>query len=271
MQHLSGRILKPSLASSFAEKWTASLPDIPASHSAQPENGKAQMTLDTSGHLSDPQLELFSQDTASSKTSKDTYRLDSPQLSATWKKMVIEQRGEYSARKNAAHPTEGKECLSWQTAAARDYKGCGNAVDRKDGKHRLDTLEAVVKFGRPDPDSPSTTGNLQGWYTPDCSDRRSKNSKQQGLSNQVKELWPTPNTSDRHNPNLPHDIGRGYLRTEALPNKTPTTTAKLNPRWVCTLMGLPIGWTMPSCTNPVTIVPMNLGSWGTGLSLQQQK
>ena len=25
-------------------------------------------------------------------------------------------------------------------------------------------------------------------------------------------------------------------------------TAKLNPRWVETLMGLPIGWTMPSCT-----------------------
>jgi hypothetical protein len=34
-------------------------------------------------------------------------------------------------------------------------------------------------------------------------------------------------------------------------------TGKLNPRWVETLMGLPIGWTMPSCTRPVTIEPMN--------------
>jgi hypothetical protein len=34
-------------------------------------------------------------------------------------------------------------------------------------------------------------------------------------------------------------------------------TGKLNPRWVETLMGLPIGWTMPSCTRPVTIAPTN--------------
>jgi hypothetical protein len=35
---------------------------------------------------------------------------------------------------------------------------------------------------------------------------------------------------------------------------------KLNPRWVETLMGLPVGWTMPSCVSPVTIAPMNCGS-----------
>jgi hypothetical protein len=31
------------------------------------------------------------------------------------------------------------------------------------------------------------------------------------------------------------------------------TSGKLNPRWVETLMGLPVGWTMPSCVSPVTI------------------
>jgi hypothetical protein len=30
-------------------------------------------------------------------------------------------------------------------------------------------------------------------------------------------------------------------------------SGKLNPRWVETLMGLPVGWTMPSCQSPVTI------------------
>jgi hypothetical protein len=29
------------------------------------------------------------------------------------------------------------------------------------------------------------------------------------------------------------------------------TTGKLNPRWVETLMGLPVGWTMPSCSQPI--------------------
>ena len=35
------------------------------------------------------------------------------------------------------------------------------------------------------------------------------------------------------------------------------TNGKLNPRWVETLMGLPVGWTMPSCASPVTIERMS--------------
>jgi hypothetical protein len=45
---------------------------------------------------------------------------------------------------------------------------------------------------------------------------------------------------------------------------------KLNPRWVDTLMGLPVGWTMPSCVSPVTIEPTNSGYSATVLSRQQQ-
>jgi hypothetical protein len=40
-------------------------------------------------------------------------------------------------------------------------------------------------------------------------------------------------------------------------------SGKLNPRWVETLMGLPIGWTMPSCASPVTIALTNSDSWAT--------
>jgi hypothetical protein len=40
-------------------------------------------------------------------------------------------------------------------------------------------------------------------------------------------------------------------------------TGKLNPRWVETLMGLPVGWTMPSCASPVTIAPTNCASLET--------
>jgi hypothetical protein len=47
-------------------------------------------------------------------------------------------------------------------------------------------------------------------------------------------------------------------------------TGKLNPRWVETLMGLPIGWTMPSCTRPVIIAPMNYDCLGTELSQPPQ-
>jgi len=30
-------------------------------------------------------------------------------------------------------------------------------------------------------------------------------------------------------------------------------SVRLNPRWVETLLGLPIGWVMPSCASPVII------------------
>ncbi len=40
-------------------------------------------------------------------------------------------------------------------------------------------------------------------------------------------------------------------------------TGKLNPRWVETLMGLPVGWTMPSCANPMTAGSMNYVSLET--------
>jgi hypothetical protein len=40
----------------------------------------------------------------------------------------------------------------------------------------------------------------------------------------------------------------------------PELSGKLNPRWVETLMGLPIGWTMPSCTSPVTIAQTSCAS-----------
>jgi hypothetical protein len=45
---------------------------------------------------------------------------------------------------------------------------------------------------------------------------------------------------------------------------------KLNPRWVETLMGLPVGWTMPSCASPVTIAPTNCASSETGSSRPPQ-
>lgn len=45
---------------------------------------------------------------------------------------------------------------------------------------------------------------------------------------------------------------------------------KLNPRWVETLMGIPVGWTMPSCASPVTIEPMNSGFSEMASSQPQQ-
>ena len=59
-----------------------------------------------------------------------------------------------------------KAAKNWPTATARDWKGCGNAITRKDGKHRRDNLEAVIKYGHPDRANPNTNGKSRGSLNP---------------------------------------------------------------------------------------------------------
>jgi hypothetical protein len=70
------------------------------------------------------------------------------------------------------------------------------------------------------------------------------------------QQWGTPTARD-------HKSGRGNedrQYKELTPMMERQQSGKLNPRWVETLMGLPIGWTMPSCTSPQTIAPMSCDS-----------
>lgn len=57
---------------------------------------------------------------------------------------------------------------------------------------------------------------------------------------------------------------------EQVANQTGLSNAKLNPRWVETLMGLPVGWTMPSCASPVIIALMSCDYSETESCQQQQ-
>jgi hypothetical protein len=68
-------------------------------------------------------------------------------------------------------------------------------------------------------------------------------------------LWATPIVGDSHLASSP-DVAAKRL-AEGKVTLSRQTTGKLNPRWVETLMGLPVGWTMPSCRSPVTIERMS--------------
>jgi hypothetical protein len=71
-----------------------------------------------------------------------------------------------------------------------------------------------------------------------------------GLTHQVKHGWLTPKVPSGGSQSQRTTPGGGLRKLE---DQTEKATGKLNPRWVETLMGLPIGWTMPSCIRPVTI------------------
>jgi hypothetical protein len=248
-QHLFGRILKPSLGKVFETEWTSSLGVIPASHFPQQASEPVRTTQGICGPGSQMELLPCDPESAFSRTSKDTSRWDSPASSAIWRSWVTRCRGAYLARLNAVRFTNANECLSWPTAKARDWKGttgCSLDAVNPDGTHRnrRDRLVGAIAaemHGPAAPVNPSTHGSRL-------------------------ELWATPTARD-------HKSGRGNEEreySELTPMVERTQSGKLNPRWVETLMGLPVGWTMPSCASPVTIVPTSCASSETESSPPQQ-
>ena len=78
---------------------------------------------------------------------------------------------------------------------------------------------------------------------------------------------PTPTTQEIHHKEMPLTMtgrrkakGVGESHSLNLPDRVSMgkdVAMKLNPRWVETLMGLPIGWVQPSCTSPLIIERMS--------------
>lgn len=153
-------------------------------------------------------------------------------------------KGESGAgrQERKGHPTDTlpNAIAAWPTACTRDYKGMNglestlNKLENGERGHMGQLPNAVMveqhRSGLPAPENRSTNGNRR-------------------------ESWGTPRETmsrDKQEGSGKHKLGEQVQNNSG---------AKLNPRWVETLMGLPIGWTMPSCTSPVTIEPMNSGCW----------
>lgn len=240
----SGLTYGLSLGTPFVEKWMSSQVDSLASPSQQPGSETPIPIQDTSSLQSTKESEYADLPLFSSKTSRESSQPNcrgtdgvTPQelpfcsmSSASWKEWVTAQRQEYSARLKSAHPTSESGCSSWPTAAARDYRdspGMAKKGVNPDGsiRKRVDQLARAV-YGQPAPESHSTNGSRQEcadqWATPQSRDHRSGG----------QERWENPEERSR---NL----------NDHLATTSNTQNAKLNPRWVETLMGVPQRWTMP--------------------------
>jgi len=143
-----------------------------------------------------------------------------------------------------------------------------NAADSLQGGttqgNRKDPNLSIAVHGPAVPASSSTDGSPEGYSSPEF---------RPTLHQQV-TTWPTPASSGVTGG--PTGLAGGAGNREKLASMLPEAEAKamgcgkLNPRWVETLMGLPVGWTMPSCASPVTIERMNSDSSETVSSQQQQ-
>ena len=291
-QHLFGRILKPSLGQSFLGWWTSSLAATLVSHSAVQESDSAQKTPDIFGLSSQMELGLCDHESVSLKTLKDTFPWGCATSCASWDIWVTERRGEYSRRLKSARLTRESACSSWPTAAARDYKGTSPGyLYRADGKSRVDQLPVAV--------DQAEAGN---WPTPTVQEAgkigNQANHGQLALSNHPAlrgdvtrekfekgkhgqaapanlsthgsrpESWATPRTGIRAETHCSYDRGKSNIEEQA--GASVKGNGKLNPRWVETLMGLPVGWTMPSCQSLVTTALTSCASSGTELCQQPQ-
>jgi hypothetical protein len=200
----------------------------------------------------------------------------------------------------ASSNTSGNHQESWRTPTSFDWKNtdCSTQIylsDQVEG--RTTKMLSTPRTGATDSSRPNNKGGIpladqarrehRNWATPQTFDhvdlvrtpeklaqtRAEKNAGCMNLREQVhypemdhsRKSWATPNARD---PKGAQGRMARIGQLSDLPSQTevaPTgqwnrANGKLNPRWVETLMGLPIGWTMPSCTSPQTIALMSCDS-----------
>jgi hypothetical protein len=169
----------------------------------------------------------------------------------------------------AVSVAHGKDA-NWPTPCAMEAEKAG-LFDKGQMGQSLSAMANRGELGLPAPANPSTDGSRQGSWTPQVQDSKhsgtnpTANGERDLLVNQVN--WATPQAKDHKSGHRDATIVQyKQLNVEV----EARATGKLNPRWVETLMGLPVGWVMPSCKSPVTIVPTNSDCLETELSQPQQ-
>jgi hypothetical protein len=198
MQHLSGRILKPSMQSRFVIAWTESLADTRANHLAPQENEEAQKTQDTFGRMlrgSFAQSDLFGD---SLKTSADTLPLDSIRFIKVFQEWTMQLRREsLQRRKLARHIRENGysssqlEKTAWRTPTAQAPGINPDRLDGEAGSRMYDKQTGrLAQYG--------LDQQVHMWHTPLVQDSRNSGTMEsrqkrvtQELATQVQN-WGTP-------------------------------------------------------------------------------
>lgn len=254
---LYGRILKHSHSSSFVEKWTSSLEASLVNRSQLRDVEEEMKILDISSHISREEslfsdLPLFSLRTSKESSPQSSEkdgaiekeRPFSSMFSESWKGWIIKRRQEYLARERSVLHIKEKESLSWPTPIKEDYK-------RREPNSRQQGLPNIVLNGPQEEEKSKKIGSL-------C------------------ELYPTPMLGGHEGGSIKYyqrrrEIGKQIDLHGQITLDQKVYNGQLNPRWVETLMGVPIGWTIATCANPYVIERMNSDSLGMESSPRQLK
>lgn len=250
IQRLFGRISIPFIARSGLASWMASLADTRVNHFPRPGSEKDPTTRGISGLGLQNSSTMSTQAGVSSKTSEGISPSDSTSSTETFESVVSELKRDYSRRRRSARNIKESASSFWPTVRTRSTLGdTGSARRREEGSPRTitggaESAERKQQLGR----ETSGGGDLQA----------------------AVENWPTPNQRDykgcdlktRHGgASLPHFVKTGErihsqssLQVPVISvsgdelSPTDLSTAlrrRLNPAFVCWLMGWPWWWTNP--------------------------
>lgn len=179
-----------------------------------------------------------------------------------------------------------RSAINWPTATSRDWKGA-YSKESHSKKNRMSLLpDMVAHWPTPTAAEAGKIGNQANHGQLGLSNHPALRSEvtreklEKSRSGQAapaspsthgsrQESWATPIVGDSHLASSPEAAQKRI--EEGKVTLSCQNPGKLNPRWVETLMGLPVGWTMPSCASPVTIAPTSCGCSVTELCPQPQK
>jgi len=250
-------MLPTSQQNTFAEWWTSSQVDILVRGNPWLVKDSEKMTPDGFGNTSQGQLTLFSQPSASSKTSGDTSQKGYLRSSNRWKEWVTECIGEYSQRRKQAQATREKEFLSWRSGEVKWTTPTASDQNRSTQYQQGGTALSL---------------QVKSWGTPTSRDYKDagdnvnyqKVAAKGKLSGQVQ--WPTPTTAEANKipnqanygqkglSNHPAIVGEtnreklkkdrkgqsqdpASLNTNGNAQEPQQVNGRLNPAWVAQLMG----------------------------------
>jgi hypothetical protein len=171
----------------------------------------------------------------------------------TTKERMAKRAAKHGQAAPASSSSHGSRQGLWQTPKATNAD-CPviHNPQRSDGGQPNLAAQMMLEQTRQEQWAAPQAHDAQGPKTPEhIAVMRAKGHGVKNLNEQAQ--WGTPTARD-------HKSGRGNEEREykeLTPMVERQQSGKLNPRWVETLMGLPIGWTMPSCTSPQTIAPTN--------------
>ena len=160
-------------------------------------------------------------------------------------------------------PQRSKEALIRQATTVRKGRTAPANLREQVNPEAVQVYKQTSQWATPMAGTKNHMGSSLKYYQ-----RRLRVGKQVDLNGQVMlekqtSQWATPISRNWCETVMNHQIANrkdGKTRLDTMPRQVHHEEGykgKLNPRWVETLMGLPVGWAMPSCQNPVIIEQMS--------------